>query len=325
MSRGSDSADVAVEEVAPAGGLVVGLRAMRSRLRPLLVRARPVMARVRPFLPLLRVLGFAGAVAIVAYMGVRAAREVHPHDLTWWPLPLALLGAATWWVLLARGWALVLQGRSSRRDISAWCRTQALRFLPGGFWAPASRATIVNGSALDKVSTVAAENVLALCAAVTIGGLGLGLSGKPWFLGLAPAIAAPLVASRYLQAHTRVAPARTLRATGNYVTAFVAYGAAAILAQYAVSGSGHPLAVAGAAGIAWAAGLVVVFAPSGVGVREVVYVALLAGMLPKAELAAAAVTMRLIMIVAELAVLVIAGRPPRAPQPPPPRAEPATG
>jgi uncharacterized membrane protein YbhN (UPF0104 family) len=67
--------------------------------------------------------------------------------------------------------------------------------------------------------------------------------------------------------------------------------------------------VAGAAAIAWSAGLVVVIAPGGIGVRELVYVALLAGVLPRADAAAAAVTMRLVTIAAEAAVLVIAGRP----------------
>ena len=61
--------------------------------------------------------------------------------------------------------------------------------------------------------------------------------------------------------------------------------------------------------MAWAAGLVVVIAPSGLGVREVVYVSLLSGTLPYAELVAAAVTMRLAMVVAELAVLLFAGLP----------------
>ena len=53
---------------------------------------------------------------------------------------------------------------------------------------------------------------------------------------------------------------------------------AAVLVQTAVSGRlDDPFAVAGAAAVAWAAGLVVVIAPSGIGVREVVYVALLVG------------------------------------------------
>jgi uncharacterized membrane protein YbhN (UPF0104 family) len=306
MPRGPDTGEVAVKDVTPPW-IALGARSLRT----VRARLRPLQVRIRPMMPLLRVLGFVGAVAIVAYMGIRAAREVKPEDLRFWPLPLALLGAAVWWLLLARGWSLLLSGRTGWHDISVWCRTQALRFLPGGFWAPASRVTVVHGRTLDKLSTVAAENLLALAAAVSIGGLGLGVSGQWLYLALVPALAVPLLASRYLQRYTRVAPARTLRATGNYVIAFAAYGAAAVLVQAAVSGNTHLLAVAGAATLAWGAGLVVVFAPSGVGVREVVYVALLAGMFPKAELAAAAVTMRLIMIVAELSVLVIAGRPPQ--------------
>jgi uncharacterized membrane protein YbhN (UPF0104 family) len=76
-----------------------------------------------------------------------------------------------------------------------------------------------------------------------------------------------------------------------------------------VSGRTEVFEVAGAAAIAWAAGLVVVIAPSGLGVREVVYVALLAGTFSNTEATTAAVTMRLVTVVAELAVLVFLGRP----------------
>ena len=83
-------------------------------------------ARVAPLLPALRVAGFLAAVAIVVYIGVRAAREVHPRDIALWPLPLVLAGAATWWLLLARGWALLVTGHMSRRDVGVWTRTQAV-------------------------------------------------------------------------------------------------------------------------------------------------------------------------------------------------------
>jgi glycosyltransferase 2 family protein len=272
-------------------------------------RFNAARARVAPALPALRVVGFLAAVSIVVYMGVRAAGEVHPRDWTFWPLPIALLGAATWWLGLGRGWSLLVNGRTTRNDISVWCRTQALRFLPGGFWAPASRVLVVHGKPLDKMSTVAGENLLALTAAMTIGGVALAVAGRMLWLGLAVAILIPLVAARLLRERIRITPARSVRGAVNYLLAFAAYGIAAVLVQLAVSGLHDPAAVAGAASVAWAAGLVVVIAPSGVGVRELVYVKLLAGTLPHAELAAAAVTMRLIMIIAECAVLVIIGRP----------------
>ena len=266
-------------------------------------------ARVAPLLPALRVAGFVAAVAIVVYIGVRAAREVHLRDIAWWPLPFVLAAAATWWLLLARGWALLVAGRTSRRDISVWARTQTLRYVPGGIWAPASRLAVVRGGPLDKVSTVAGENLLSLCAALTVGGAALAASGRTPWIGLVAAVAVPLVAVRFLPAGTPLTPARMARATVNYLLAFLAYALAAVLVQIAVSGSVDALAVAGAASVAWAAGLVVVIAPSGLGVREVVYLNLLSGTLPFAELVAAAVTMRLAMIVAELAVLLLAGLP----------------
>jgi uncharacterized membrane protein YbhN (UPF0104 family) len=95
----------------------------------------------------------------------------------------------------------------------------------------------------------------------------------------------------------------------NYLGAFAAYLAAAVLVQAAVSGWQDPLTVAGAAALAWGAGLVVVIAPGGIGVRELVYTELLAGSLPRGEAVAGALTFRLVTIAAELAVLVVAGRP----------------
>jgi glycosyltransferase 2 family protein len=118
-----------------------------------------------------------------------------------------------------------------------------------------------------------------------------------------------VLASRFLVGRTRVDPARTVVATRNYLLAFGAYAVSAVLVQTAVSGPHDPLAVAGAAALAWGAGLVIVIAPGGIGVREAVYVALLAGTLPTAEVAAAAVAMRVMAVVAELLVLVAAGRP----------------
>lgn len=265
--------------------------------------------RLAELLPMLRGVGFVAAIALVVVIGVRAARHVHPDQITWWPLALALAAAATWWVLLARGWSLLVSGATTAEDMSTWCRTQPLRYLPGGVWAPASRAVVMGGGLLDRVSTVAAENVVALCTGLAVGGAALALGGKPLWLPLVLALVVPTVGLRLLAGRTRLAPDRTRRATVNGLIAFSAYAVAAALVQGAVSGFHHPVLVAGAAAVAWAAGLVVVIAPGGLGVRELAYVALLSHTLPSGELAAAAVTMRIVMVVAELAVLVVVGRP----------------
>jgi glycosyltransferase 2 family protein len=267
-------------------------------------------ARIAPMLPVLRVLAFAAAVVIVVVMSVKAVRAVDLGALELWPLPVAIAFATGWWVLLARGWALLVTGTSKRSDLSMWCRTQAIRYLPGGIWAPASRVTLLPGTLSDKLSTVGAENVIALCAAAAVGGAAFAVSGRLDWLPLAIVIAAPVAAARLIASRSRVTSARALHVTWNDSLGFVGYAIAAVLVQTAVSGRlDDPFAVAGAAAVAWATGLVVVIAPSGLGVREVVYVALLSGTFSNTDATTAAVTMRLVTIVAELAVLVFLGRP----------------
>lgn len=279
-------------------------------------RPERVLASLARFLPAVRVLAFVAAVAIVVAMAVRAGRDVDVREIAWWPLVPAFAAALGWWLLLARGWALLVGGRWRRSDVGTWCRTQALRYLPGGIWAPASRAVVVRGTLVDKLTTVGAENVIALCAAVAVGGVALASAGDLRWLPLVLLPAAPVVAARFAGKRTRVTPRRSLEATWNYVAAFGAYVVAAVLVQAAVSGLDEPLAVAGAAALAWSAGLVVVIAPSGLAVREVVYAALLAGSFAEAELVAAAVVLRVVTVLAELVVLLAAGRP-RLPLPPP--------
>jgi glycosyltransferase 2 family protein len=266
-------------------------------------------SRIAPLLPVLRVLAFVAAVAIVVFMSVKAVRAVDFGALELWPLAGATVIAAGWWVLLARGWALLVTGTARRGDISVWCRTQAIRYLPGGIWAPASRVTILPGTLWDKLATVGAENVIALCCASAIGGAAFALGGRLVWFPLVIVIAAPFAAARLVQSRSRVSPARALLVTWNDAIGFVGYAVAAVLVQGAVSGRSDVFVVAGAAAVAWAAGLVVVIAPSGLGVREVVYVALVAGTFSNSEATTAAVTMRLVTIVAELAVLVVLGRP----------------
>ncbi len=259
--------------------------------------AAPARRRAR-LIALARLLGFAGSLAIVAYVAWRAWSEEPPGDLNWPLLACAVVVSGVWWVLLARGWALLMRGRWDLKDASVWWRTQALRYLPGGFWAPASRLAVAEGGAADRLRTVAAENVGALVAGLAIGGAGLAAAGRLAWAPLVLAVALPAVLVR-----VRLLPAGSPATVGTYVAAFGFYAVAAVLAQAAVSGFEDVLLVAGAACIAWAAGLVVIIAPSGLGVREVVYVGLLAGVLGKGEPAAGAVVLRLVTIAAELVVL----------------------
>lgn len=248
---------------------------------------------------LARAFGFAASLAIVAYVAVRAVRDAPARELDWGLIAVAVAVALVWWVLLARGWALLMRGRWVLADAAVWCRTQALRYLPGGFWAPASRLAVAEGGMADRLRTVAAENVGALVAGLAIGGIGLAAGGRWAWAPLVLVVALPVLLVRM-----RLLPPGSPATVPTYVGAFAAYAVAAVLAQAAVSGFEDSLLVAGAACIAWAVGLVVVIAPSGLGVREVVYVGLLAGVLGSGEPAAGAVVLRLVTIGAELLVLV---------------------
>ena len=140
--------------------------------------APSLRARVAPAQPALRVLRFVLAVGLVVAMGVVAARDVPWGSLSWSLLVPALVATAVWWLLLARGWSLLAAGRTSRPELGLWCRTQVLRYLPGGIWAPTSRVALVGGSAVDRLATVASENVVSLCAALALGGAAMALSGR---------------------------------------------------------------------------------------------------------------------------------------------------
>ncbi len=264
---------------------------------------------VRRLVALARAVGYVVALALVVSVAVTAVRDASFADLRWpWLLP-ALVAALVWWSLLAAGWGVLADGRASRAGASLWCRTQALRYLPGGFWGPASRVVSVSGTATDRLLTVFTENLVSLCAGLAVAGVALTLAGRPEWLALVLTPAAPLVLARLAAVRSRVDGWRTGRTTVLYVGAFAAYAVAAIFAQSAVSGFADPAAIAGAATLAWAAGLVVVIAPGGLGVREAAYLALMHGQLGRGDLAAGAVALRLATIGAELLVLVLVGRP----------------
>jgi hypothetical protein len=276
---------------------------------PLRTRLESLRSWVGPYLPIVRVLAFVVALGIVVIMTVRAIRAVDLAKLDPWLLVAAVAAAMVWWVLLARGWALLVAGTTQRKDVGVWCRTQAIRYLPGGIWAPASRATLLSGSVFDRVSTVGAENVLALCAAVAVGGVAFAIGGQLVWLPLVLALAAPVLGAPLVERGSRLTRGRLLRVTSNDTASFLAYVLSAVLVQGAISGWASAFVVAGAAGVAWGVGLVVVIAPSGIGVRELLYVALLAGTVPHGEATAAAITLRLVTVLAELVVLVLLGRP----------------
>jgi len=297
------------EEPAPAPVGSARARAAHRRLTAVVGRLDALKVRAPRLIAFLRVVYYPFALVLVGWFAYQATRKIDVADLHWGPLVGSYAAALVWWSSLALGWSALVTGRFEAAPFGSWCRTQVARYLPGGFWAPVARATTVQGRVRDKVAAVGAENVTVLCVALGAGALWASVHDPRW-LPLVLVALVPVAAGRWLQRRTRVSRAFVVRASLTYAVGYVAYGVSGILAQVAVSGVRHPtypLYVAGASCVAWAVGLVVVFAPGGVGVRELVYVWMLSGLYPQAELKGAAVASRLVTIFAELTVLLAVG------------------
>jgi hypothetical protein len=278
------------------------------------VRAHALVAALRGRVPrlvaVLRVVYYPAAVALVAWMGIDAARGLE-QQVNWAAVAGSILAAVLWWLAQAYSWANLVSERFEHDQVGRWCRTQVTRYLPGGIWAPLARSTLVHGRIRDKLAAVTVEGVIQLCLALAVGALWM-IFRQPRFLPMAVLAFLPLALAGWLQRRTQVSRRGIVRASLVAGAGWVAYGVAAVLAQVAVTGVQdhiYPLYVAGAACVAWAVGLVAVFAPSGVGVREVVYVWFLSGLYPRPELQGASVLQRLVTIAAELAVLIAIGLP----------------
>jgi hypothetical protein len=266
--------------------------------------------RTAPAWPAVRVVGAVLSLVVVAAVAVAAVRNLGDASLDWRALAPAVAGALVWWLLLARAWSVLAAGIATGSDMRTWYRTQALRYLPGGIWAPVSRVAIAGGRPVDRISTVTAENVISLGAALAVGGVALAVSRSPAWVLLLLLPGVPVLATAVTRRVTRLSPDRVVAVTTANLVAFLAYAVAAVFAQAAVSGLDHGvLAVAGAAAVAWAAGLVAVFSPGGFGVRELTYLALATGTVPRAEAVTASVALRAVTVIVELGVLAVVAWP----------------
>jgi hypothetical protein len=297
----------------PQGRLERLARATHRRLHSAHLALKRVEARAPQAIAVLRALFYPCALLLVGFMGYEAARDTDFASLHYWPLVAAYLVALVWWMCLALGWASLVSTGSPWGAVASWCRTQVARYMPGGIWAVVARATTVQGRVRDKLTAVTAENAIVCIVALAVGGAWASIHDPRW-LPLVLVVLAPLLVSRWLERRTKITRRRVRRTAATYTIGYIAYGILGVLVQIAVSGvrdPTYPLYVAGASCVAWAVGLVVVFAPGGVGVRELVYIWMLNGLYPRGELEAAAVTSRLVTVAAELTVLAVVSRPGR--------------
>ena len=316
--------------------VLYGLRYARVILTHLVARARrlprrpPAAARTgepprpdgpaarggRRALPVLRVVGFVAALGDRRGDGRRRrARGSRARPELVAARARAGSPARVWWLLLARGWAVLLRGHVTRARRSALV-PHAGAALPARrhLGARLARGAPSGGAAADRVATVAAENVLRCARRWRVGGArarrrparSLWLPPS-WPCSPRPRLAAALPA-RARRVGARAHGAGRRRPTS---AAFVAYAVCAVLVQarrvgLRASRSRSPARPPSPG----ARGLVVIIAPGGVGVRELAYVGAAVGR-PAATATGrrGASSCALVTIVAELAVLLLAGRP----------------
>jgi glycosyltransferase 2 family protein len=283
----------------------------RRRAHVVLRWAQAVPARAPRLIAVLRAVYYPFALLLVAFIGYQALRKIDLSTVRWGPMIASYVFALIWWLSLAMGWSALTTEGYHVGPMRSWCKTQVVRYVPGGFWAPVARATTVKGRVRDRVAAVGAENVIVLCMALGVGAVWAAIH-RPLWLPAIVVVALPMIGIRWLERRSRVTRRAVLMTSVTYAVGFVAYGISGLLAQISVSGLHHPtypLFVAAATCIAWAVGLVVIFAPGGVGVRELVYIWLLTDLYTSADVKAAAIVSRLVAVAAEFTVLAVISRP----------------
>lgn len=282
----------------------------------------------RRFVLVARVIGIAVALLAVAFCVrtlVHSWSEVRAvlsgANVGWLSVAVALSAAAM--LVLALMWwqCLRLFGvPAGAGSAVAWYFGGELgKYAPGGIWTVLGRGELARRGGVDRSSTYATTlvsyGVMCAAAAVVCGALAPG-AGASW-LGwtLLPLVACglaavhPAILGRALQLTRRVSRGRldlpapawrsSLRLLAWTVAAWALLGAAAVAVTAAFGVHQHPARVALAAVAAWIIGFLAVPVPAGVGIREVLFVALCG--LATTEATTIAVIMRALLVFVDAA------------------------
>lgn len=279
----------------------------------------------------------AGLLAAQFWAGLRSVQAAEIQVAQ--PLPLAaglaLIFLANSLQMLA--WLVLMRGLGAALPLgpafAGYMLSSLARYLPGGVWGYVSRSQWLNeaygvsygrsasGSVIEVLGFVASALALAAgLGATRLWGMGrlalVALAvGLPALFWLAPLLARRFAAARpgrigrWLARLGQGVPARHWAAALLLQVMFWVCLGAALLAIASALGAPQPGGLLMAASVysaAWLAGLLVVFVPAGLGIREAALTSLLVGPFAEAggTVGAAsliALTMRLLTLVAELA------------------------
>ena len=247
------------------------------------------------------------------------------------PLFIGLAALSIWvaYGLLIEAWRRAVVGWGGslkyRAALRIWCLSNLGRYLPGKVWSFAGLAVlaqragvsgwaatgsaftmqalaIVTGASIVAVAAPQAASPLQLAGAVAVAAVAVGIVMSDRVTDRLVRLIRPAIQWRPLPAGA------ALMAAGVNVLAWLVYGVAFwLLAQGLIPQS--PIGLRTSVGVftgGYIVGFLALFAPGGIGVREAVFVALLAPRMGSGEALALAVGSRLLFTLTELAAAVTA-------------------
>jgi uncharacterized membrane protein YbhN (UPF0104 family) len=271
------------------------------------------------------VLAFIGYGLFAEWPQVRAALG----RLDWYSVAGATLAALAGSACLMLAWRAVLADLGSRLPVRTAVRTmfvaQLAKYVPGAVWAFAAQVELGHdyqvprrrGAAAVVVSLAVALGVALLLAAATLPLTSGGAARHFWWamavipvilVGLWPPVLGrvldrALVWARRPPLEQRPSLRGLATAAGWSALGWLLVGLQLWLLVRNMTGSGaHVLLLAlGANALAWAAGVLIVVFPGGVGPRELVLVATLAPVMPRGAALATALVSRVVLTFSDLA------------------------
>lgn len=248
-----------------------------------------------------------------------------------WVAAAAVLALAAM-VAMALPWRRVLRSVGTtltlRHTLGLYFAGEIGKYLPGGVWPVVGRGELAHRAGLRRTNAyasvalslvtlylaaamagavllaaggAAAGGVLLVVAAAAVAGV---VALHPRVLRVALALTSRVVRRPVLRLEPPPWPA-SLTLVALYLPAWALVAATTWCVARSLAPSAPFLQIGAAAVVSWLAGFVVVGVPGGVGVREAIFVAL-AGGLPDATAAAAAVVSRLLFVAVDAAGALVA-------------------
>jgi hypothetical protein len=263
--------------------------------------------------------------ALLAFLAVRLWRLWSSTDLSLREVRPAIAVAAVAVSAIAVAsygcvWLVVLDRlgvAAHARQLTLFFKSQLGKYIPGSVWQYAGRLGLGRAEAIPAkvgLASIAIETAASLVAALIVGSLVLSLWVTVVVTALGSAAAAAAVRARGwmspIAARVPVGDTplvlRSVRvfplAMPLYGVVWIVYGTAFWLtarALFVIPAADVPLYI-GVFAVSWAVGFVAIFAPGGVGVREAMIVALLAGHLGEARAIVLAGASRLVLTLIDL-------------------------